>query len=279
MAVCGAEETVIESVKSVLRQSFTDFELIVVNSVSSDSIRSIISSFDDKRIRLIDSELDGIQALNSGIKASTGKYVAFHDADGIMHIDRLRLQYAIMEEFPEITICSSWEIAFGKRMPKRPVETKTAGWIDLPLVQLLFDEGAETPAFTVRRSFIAEHNLFFENCEQAEDYKFRTEAAKLGGGFYIDSQPLVYRRIYDTQISRKRRLDKLQSISGIKNEILPFLCRQYSETHPALTGLYNSYIELEKQKLISESEIYLLFHGLFMKSKDVFLEKGVYREL
>ena len=273
MAAYNAEETVAESIESVLKQSFPDFELIVADAGSTDNTLSIVRSFEDARIRLIDGGLDKIQSLNSGIQTATGKYIAFHLTDGIMHIDRLKLQHTIMEEFPAITVCGSWETVFGKRMPKMLVEQKAAGWIDLPLVQLLFDDIAVHPAFTVRRSFIAEHNLFFENCNQAEDYKFWTEAAKLGGGFYIDSQPLVYRRIYDTKISRKRRLDKVQSISGIKREILPFLCRKYGETFPALTGLYNSYIELEKQKLVSENDIYAQFYSLFMKNKEVFTNK------
>jgi len=270
MTAYNAENTIAEAIESVLKQSFADFEFIIVNDGSTDNTRSIIESHHDKRIRLIDNSHDTIQSLNTGMKTATGKYIARHNADEIMHIDRLKLQYAVMEEYPEIMVCSSWEIFFGEKMPKRISEQKVAGLIELPLVQLLIDNITINSAYTMRRSFIEENHLFYENCNQAEDYKFWAEAAKLNGNFYIDSQPLVYKRVDETKISRKRRLEKLESQLQIKKEIIPFLCKKYHETYPALSALYDSYKEMLNQKLISENDLFILFHSLFMKNKETF---------
>ena len=275
MSAFNAEKTIAESIESVLNQSFPDFEFIIVDDGSTDNTRSIVSSYNDKRIRLIDNDNDHIQSLNTGLKASTGKYIARMDAGDIMHVDRLKLQYLIMEEFPDITVCSSWETVFGEKMPIRIFEQKLAGLIELLLVQLLLDDVRINPVYTIRKSFIDEHNLLYENCTWSEDYKLWSEVAKLNGGFYIDSQPLVYRRISDTKISRKRREEQIESVLKIKKEILHFLCVKYNETYPALMSLYNSYYELLAQKIISDNDIFKLFYPIFMKNKDMFqrLEK------
>jgi len=270
MAAYNAEDTIAESIDSVLKQSFHDFEFIIVDDGSTDNTRSIISAYNDKRIRLIDNCHDYIQSLNIGLKASTGKYIARMDADDIMHIDRLKLQHSTMEDFPEITICSCWETVFGKKMPKRLVEQKLSGLIESPLVQLLLDDISINPVYTIRKSFIDKHKLLYENYIYSEDYKFWVDVAKSDGSFYIDSQPLVYRRISNAKILRNRRIEQIQSISKIKKEILYFLGNHYNENYPALTTLYHSCYELSEQKLIFENEIFTLFYSLFMKNKDTF---------
>jgi glycosyltransferase involved in cell wall biosynthesis len=270
MSAYNAEDFIKESIESVLNQSFSDFEFIIVNDGSTDNSRSIIGSYNDKRIRLIDNNHDYIQSLNKGLRASKGKYIARMDADDIMHVDRLKLQHSMMEEFPEITVYSSWETVFGEKMPKRIFEQKLSGLIELPLVQLLLGDLRINPIYTIRKSFIVEHHLLYESYAYSEDYKFVSEIAKLSDGFYIDSQPLVYRRICDTKISRRRREEQIQTTLKIKKEILHLLCNKYNAVYPALMDLYGSCYKLLEQKLISENDIFLLFHSLFMKNKDTF---------
>ncbi|MDR0540850.1 MAG: glycosyltransferase family 2 protein [Dysgonamonadaceae bacterium] len=271
MSVYNAEDTIAETIESVLKQSFRDFEFIIVHDGSVDNIHAITGFCNDKRIRLIDNNShDYIQSLNWGIKASRGKYIARIAANDIMHIDRLKLQHSIMEEFPDITVCSCWETVFGKQIPKRMVEQKLSGFIEWLPAELLLNDLDIHPVYMIRRSFITKHHLLYENCGYAEDYKFWIDIARLNGGFYIDSQPLVYRRVSHTKISKERKDEQLQSISKIKGEILHFLSNKYSEKYPALKALYNSYYELLAQELISENDIFRLFHSLFMRNKDIF---------
>lgn len=270
MSAFNVENTIAESIESVLNQSFTDFELLIVDSGSTDNTRAAAGSFNDKRIRLIDNAGDYIQSLNAGIKDSTGKYIARMDAGDIMHVDRLKLQFSIMEEFPEITICSSWETVFGEKMASTISMHKLLGFVELPLVQLLLDDVRVNPAYTFRKSFIDEYDLLYENYTYSEDYKLWAEILKLNGCLYIDSQPLAYRRMSDAKISSNRKIKQMRSISKIKKEIMYFLCNKYLETHPALITLHNSYYELLEQNLVSENDIIKLFHTIFTKNKDTF---------
>lgn len=272
MTAYNAEETIAEAIESVLKQSFSDFEFIIVNDGSTDNTLSIINSYHDERIRLIDNRHDYIESLNIGMNASYGKYIARMDADDLMHVDRFKLQYSMMEEFPDITVCCSWQTVFGENISKEIFEQKDSGLIELPLVQLLFDDIIINPSATIRRSFVTEHRLFYEDYTYAEDFKFWADVAKLNGVFYIDTQPLVYRKISSNQITTKFRDLQKQTTLKIKKEILYFLCDKYKKTYPALISFSDSCYELYRQKLIAEDEIFLLIYSLFIKNKDIFKE-------
>ena len=131
MAARNAEDTIAEAIESVLNQSFTDFEIIIVNDVSMDRIVSIISSYNDRRIRLIDRERNFVQSLNAGLNVSTGKYITRIDANDKMHVDLLKIQHSIMEEFLDVTVCSCYEITFGEKIQKSALEQKKPAWLKI----------------------------------------------------------------------------------------------------------------------------------------------------
>src|ERR1700712_3200957 len=94
MPAYNAEKYIAEAISSVLKQSFTDFELLIVNDGSTDGTEKIINSFNDSRIILISQPNKGVSAaLNFGLTHSRALYVARFDADDICHPDRLKIQY------------------------------------------------------------------------------------------------------------------------------------------------------------------------------------------
>ena len=173
-----------------------------------------------------------------------------------MHVDRLKLQHSVMEDFPNIIVCSCWEIIFGKNIARRMHEQKFCGLIEQPLVQLLNDNVRISPIYMMRKSFIDEKKIQYEDYSYAEDYKLWSEIAKSKGVLYMDSQPLIYSRICDMKISRKRREIQIQNISKIKKEIVFSLCYKLSEVYPMLIPLYHTNIDLLKEELISEKDFF-----------------------
>ncbi len=108
MTAYNAEQYIAEAIQSVLEQEFTDFEFIIINDGSTDDTRKIIRSFTDARIRCIDQENKGIAiALNNGLQEAKGKYIARFDADDICYPQRLKKQYAFMQENPDHIIIGS----------------------------------------------------------------------------------------------------------------------------------------------------------------------------
>ena len=266
MTAYNAKDYIAGEIESILNQSFSDFELIVVDDGSTDNTRSIIESYHDKRIHLITNEHDYIRSLNAGLNATSGKFVARMDADDIMHIDRLKIQHSTMEAFPEITVCSSWTNIFGDKIANRLFELGLCGMVEHPVIQLLYDDFVINPTAMIRSSFLKEHALLYKDYTYAEDYKFWADVAMLNGSFYVDPQPLVYKRVDQSQVTFKYRDIQLETSAKIKKEILGFLCDQYKAKYPALPSLYNSVYELLDQDFLKEGEIFQLFYSLF-KSK------------
>lgn len=91
-----------KTLKSVFDQSFTDYEVVVINDGSTDKSEQKINRFSDKRIRLITTENRGVsQARNTGIEAAKGKLIAFLDADDYWFSHHLESLYQLHRNFPE----------------------------------------------------------------------------------------------------------------------------------------------------------------------------------
>jgi len=112
MSVYNAERYLREAIESILNQTFTDFEFIIINDGSTDNSLEIIRSYNDERIKIINQSNMGLaKALNNGIKIAKGKYIARMDADDISMPERLEIQYDFMENHPEcVAVGSNAEI-------------------------------------------------------------------------------------------------------------------------------------------------------------------------
>lgn len=113
MSVFNGEKYLREAIDSILTQTFSDFEFLIINDASTDRSREIILSYLDPRIRLIDNEenIGLTRSLNKGIDLAKGKYIARMDADDVSMPERLEKQVRFMEENPDIAVLGSW--AYG----------------------------------------------------------------------------------------------------------------------------------------------------------------------
>lgn len=108
MPAYNAGKYIGEAIASVLEQSFTDFELLIINDGSTDDTEKIIRSFKDPRIVLISQENKGVSAaLNLGLSHARADYIARFDADDICLPNRLKVQYDFITAYPEYTIIGS----------------------------------------------------------------------------------------------------------------------------------------------------------------------------
>lgn len=106
ISVYNGEKYLREAIESILGQTFSDFEFLIINDASTDSSREIILSCKDSRIKLIDNEINlGLtKSLNKGLKLAQGEYVARMDADDVSLPSRLEKQVEFLENNPEIGV-------------------------------------------------------------------------------------------------------------------------------------------------------------------------------
>ena len=264
MPTYNASKYVAEAIESVLQQSFKDWELLIVDDGSTDDTVNVIRSYADKRIRLICNDHDFIGSLNLGLKEATGKYIARMDADDLMHPDRLKIQYAIMEEEEEITVCGSWVRIFGENKPGI-VPTSLKGKLTDVYRFLLKQNPLFHPTVMIRREFLRSHALQYERYSHAEDYKLWFEIAKKGGIFFVEDQPLTFYRASEGQVSKVYKDEQKETSLRIRKEVLEYLVGK-AESYQSIPLIKQGLELAEKEGLLSIENMYDILNMILSKS-------------
>ncbi len=200
MPVYNAEKYLREAIDSVLNQTYTDFELLIINDGSTDHSPDIIETYTDNRIRLVENEtnLRLIATLNKGIELSKGELIARMDADDVCLPRRLEKQVAFMESHPEVGLCGTFMRTIGLEEDYNIGYATTHDEIKF---KLFFDTHFPHPATMLRRSVMMEHNLRFEKAfihtEDFELWNRMAEVCRLA----IIPEILVLKRHHPEQIS------------------------------------------------------------------------------
>lgn len=109
MPVYNGERTVLSSINSILSQTYSNIELIVIDDISTDKTIDILKSIKDPRVRVLSHPVrSGVGAIRRfGTSYAKGEYVAIQDADDISFPDRLESQLAYMQE-KSLALCGAW---------------------------------------------------------------------------------------------------------------------------------------------------------------------------
>lgn len=94
-----------QAIKSVLEQSHTDWELIIINDGSTDDTAQVVGGFEDPRITVLHQDNAGVSAArNAGLDHATGDYLTFLDADDLLPAESLALRVAFLQANPQVDI-------------------------------------------------------------------------------------------------------------------------------------------------------------------------------
>ena len=119
----NCEKFIRKTIHSLINQTYSNFELLVINDGSTDATTSIIQSFKDTRIQLIQNEKNKglIYTLNKGIELSKGKYIARIDADDICLPERLQKQVNWLEKNTQIAIVATQILLIENRTKQQAI--------------------------------------------------------------------------------------------------------------------------------------------------------------
>lgn len=103
----NVERYVAKAINSILRQTYTHLEIIIVDDCSTDSTLHIVKQFTDSRIRLIEMQHNTrkIDAVNKAIELATGDFIGFQDADDWSETNRIEVQLDVFSKNPDVGIC------------------------------------------------------------------------------------------------------------------------------------------------------------------------------
>ena len=199
LPVFNAQLYVGEAVRSILAQTFVDFELIIINDRSTDGTLPVLQSFllEDKRVLLISRENRGLVAtLNEGIGISRGIWIARMDADDIAAPTRFERQLEWLGK-TGADICVTWVKFFGASRTRVLRHPQSDGAIK---AELLFGAPFAHPTVMMKAS-LARQLLYDSAWEKCEDYDLWERAAR--GGWQMTNVPevLLHYRHHESQIS------------------------------------------------------------------------------
>lgn len=203
LAVWNGEAYLAESLRSIVAQTFHDWELIVVDDGSTDHTAQILDQFqqEDARIRVYSQPNCGlIASLNRGLTIATGEYVARMDADDVSMPDRFAVQVEYMDQHQDIGICGSWIETFEPGTSEVVKYPSDDGAIRC---QLIFSSALAHPTVMLRRSVLVQYSLrYHEQAKYAEDYDLWVRAAVYTRLANIPAVLLRY-RVHPQQVDRR----------------------------------------------------------------------------
>src|SRR3990167_9027923 len=210
-----------EAVESILKQTYKNFEFIIVDDASTDGTLTFLKSLKDERIKLIKNKKNlGLAAsLNIALRQAQGDYVARMDADDISYPERLNTQLKYLEKNKEIDLCGSWVTLINQ-------EGKTAGknrknpLEDYKIKRLLgVYPTIIHPSFFGTRKFFINSGGYKNEFDGAEDYELLCRV-KNRFKYANIAKELIQMRLRDDRRSIKM-MDKMYDLDiKIKKENL-----------------------------------------------------------
>ena len=187
------------ALQSLLDQTFTNWEVILVDNHSQDNTDEVVQSFAEQRIAMLKIHNNGVIAAsrNKGILAAKGEWIAFLDSDDFWYPEKLEISVNGIQEDASVDVCSTDEMLVDEVSGKRRL-LKYGPYCPDFYKELLLEGNCLSPSATlVRRDFLNRHGILFrENKEfvTAEDYDFWMRLAKAGAKFkFIHSVQGEYR--------------------------------------------------------------------------------------
>lgn len=269
MPCYNAGKFIKQAIESILNQTLTDFELIIIDDCSTDDTVSIINGIKHERIKLfkLKENLGNYIARNIGIRNAQGKYLCSLDADDEASPDRLMIQANYLESHPGIGIvASNYEVVDnqGNHLAYRirPFEHYRIK------VSLLANNYLLHSSLMVRSRLIKKNGLYYnENYRYSSDYDF---LVRFTGKFKVVCLQhfLVQYRIHDNQISKEKeqkqrmiadkiRINQFLNLGMTGNEADFELLNTFMKNRPIsseeldkLMFMLNTMISLNKQQKI-----------------------------
>ena len=218
MPAYNSEKYIAEAIESILNQTFTDFEFIILNDGSTDNTAKIIKEYakKDKRIKLIDNKKNQglVSILNQGLDLARGEYIARMDSDDISLPTRFEKQIKYMDTHPECGVLGTWFQCFCNsdakvRHPER-----------IKILNILHDQHVGHPTVMLRKSVMDKYGFYYDtNYKYAQDFELWSRMVYFTE---IHNLPeiLLHYRMADLSISVAHATEQQGFAKRVKQNIL-----------------------------------------------------------
>lgn len=221
MPAYNSEKYIAEAIESILNQTFTDFEFIIINDGSTDGTSKIVRKYAnrDPRIKFIDNKRNQglIAVLNQGLDLCTGEYIARMDSDDISRPERFKLQVDYMDAHPNVGVVGAWCQKFGNQVKNDVFKyQESMRLFDL----LIYGSRVSHPTAMIRTSVLRNNKIYYDpKYPHAEDYGFWVSIARVSEIHNLQTVLLDY-RWHDTNVSVLHHKTQMESAERVRHDLL-----------------------------------------------------------
>lgn len=219
----NAEATLADTIDSVLAQSLTDFELLVIDDASTDATPIILGAVKDSRVRIIrnSENLELAKTLNHGFKLAIADYIARIDADDICLPHRAQTQAAYFDAHPGIAIVGSFVETFTHDVLERGTTIAYPTEPAAIAAGLVFRNTMAHPSVMLRKSAIVTANIQYdESVRRAQDYVLWSASVAAGLKLANIPEVLTRYRVHPGQATARESLTSLATAAAVRRGLI-----------------------------------------------------------
>lgn len=224
MTAYNSERYIAEAIESILNQTFSDFEFLIINDGSTDKTADIIAQYAkaDKRIKFIDNKNNQglIAVLNQGLDLCRGEYIARMDSDDIAMPERLAKQVEYLDANPHVGAVGGWHEKFGINVtPTIRQYPENAKILDM----LVLGTPLSHPTTTIRTSVLRDNKIYYNpDFPHAEDYEIWSQIIQVAPIHNLPIKLLRY-RWHNTNVSVLSQKTQRDNAECVKANIINLL--------------------------------------------------------
>lgn len=207
--VFNEEKTIERTIRSVLAQTFSEFELIIINDGSTDSSLETISSIKDRRLKVFSYENSGVaESRNRGITQATGEYITFLDADDLWTEDKLEAQLFALKNNCQASVAYSWTNyidEYDQFLHRGSHATYNGNVYEELFVSYFLENGSNS---LIRTQTLAVVGGFNKSLSPAEDWDFYLRLAERYQFVCVPTVQILYRVSNNSASSNILRMEK-----------------------------------------------------------------------
>ena len=233
MPVYNSQSFLREAINSILNQTYSNIELIVINDGSTDSSKEIILSYTDPRVRYIENNPNKgiVKSRNIGVEHATGKYIATLDSDDIALPDRIKTQVDFLEKNPDYGMCGVYhqEINNDGKLLKKIIYPSN----DKDARTFLTIGNCFCASAIMVRGHLAKELKYREGYDIVEDYELWYRISKIAK---ITNLPIyaTYYRVHGNNITITKKNQNISLATKIYRQILSDYNINFSEDELAI---------------------------------------------
>jgi glycosyltransferase involved in cell wall biosynthesis len=266
IAAYNSENTITETINSVLSQTLSDLDVIVIDDGSSDNTCQRIKEISDSRVKLFAYENGGVaKARNRGIANAQGEYIAFLDHDDLWKPDKLEVQVSALKKAPDAGVAYSWTInMYSEENPVRYIKSPPV-YVEGNVYSqiLLYNFVGSGSNILAKKEAVESVGEFDPTPLSNEDWDYYIRLAAKWPFVVVPEYHIIYRHTANSMSSQVQRLEQggrilvekaYQTASdNLQNQKSHSLCNHYIYCSELYLISCNNYPESYNRKNLEEA--------------------------